>query len=283
MVNKGVKFVIAVNGGIGNQLFHLSNAFSFYKKYNGKVILNLRGCDSANTPGGSWHLKEFEKYLKRNFHMKINRSRNEIESSILKFKEFYMNLDYPKNFDVEEIFLRTRKFESNIFIPTLENREIAKYALKNNFKKFLIERRNELITAGKLVFSRENDAVAIHFRRLNNDTSTFNIESWYLKIGWYLKAIKYLGFKPSKIYCFTNSIEDGEHLRKFIPNLIVIGTELSPLHTVFSISMFKNQILSRSSLSFWAGAISNPSCVISALKEKENFSPLIKFRYLPAE
>ena len=66
--NYSSQFIIfEINGGIGNQIFQLASSYCFAIKTGRRIILDTRGCDSANSFHGSWHLdllvKEMQKEL----------------------------------------------------------------------------------------------------------------------------------------------------------------------------------------------------------------------------
>jgi hypothetical protein len=272
--------IFDVNGGVGNQLFHVATAISFGAKFDVSPILNLRGCDSSKNYGGSWHLQELIPELTKNYGIKTRRARNFIESSHLKIIDRIYPLEYVEQNKVEALFQTNKLLSGLLFIPHIESKLFSTHALNYGFRKILNE--IALKKSSKLVFSKQSNAIAFHYRRFNNDTGVTGVDNWFLRNEWYLRALSKISSSHSEIFCFTNSIVDAEQFKSIYPKIKIVGTELNPLDTVLSISRFNNIIQSKSTLSFWAGEISHDAKIISAYPKAHKFSPSKKYIKLNA-
>lgn len=272
--------IFDVNGGVGNQLFHVATAISFRTKFGITPVLNLRGCDSSENYGGSWHLQELMPALNKKYNIKTRRARNIIESNYLKIFDRIHSLQYVEQNKIEALFQNKKSLTDSLFIPHIESKLFSTQALDNGFKKIL----NEIAfkKSSKLLFSKQSDSVAFHYRRFNNDTGVTGVDNWFLRNEWYLKALSKIVTPKSEIFCFTNSPTDAEQFKSTYPKIKIIGPELNPLDTVLSISRFQNIIQSKSTLSFWAGEISQNAKIVSAYAKAHKFSPSKNFIRLNA-
>jgi hypothetical protein len=273
--------IVDVNGGIGNQLFHVASAVSFSVKFKIPVEVQLRGTDTSKHFNGKWHLGPLQDELTKRYDLKFTRYRYFHEKLLVKSKN---KVKKPKNIinqDVEDFFTANKDSKANVFISHIESKLLATYANRKGFRKVLREFRDSRVIS-EIVKAPNSNAIAIHLRRIDSGIGLSNLDSWWLSDNWYLKCIDHLTKKSSvtpEIFVFTNSLKEAGFIAHNFPKVTAIGPELSPLLTVFSISTFDNLILSKSTFSFWAAEISNATKIISAYKKSDVFSPSKKYQY----
>jgi hypothetical protein len=273
--------IFDVNGGVGNQLFHLSTALAFDLKFKVNPELNLRGCDtSRGGEGNKWQLGKFVQFLQRDFNLSIRRSRNIFEDSYLKFIDKVNKPTYIDKNQIENLFDKPTLSDRKLFIPHIESKIISKFALQNGFAEIVREYRS-LLSKDQLISSPSQGAVALHLRRMDSNTGLNGLDSWYLRNEWYEKVLRTFYSKTDNLFCFTNSLLEAEFLREICPDVRVFGPEISPLNTILSISTFNNLILSRSTLSYWAGEVSSAQNIYSAFPSTHNFSPNNSYNFVP--
>jgi hypothetical protein len=262
--------ICEINGGIGNQIFQLANSYCFAIKTGSKIVLDTRGCDSASSLHGSWHLDLLVKEMQKELSIKVVRSNNLI--NIFKRKV----LDYihkptviPKNEITAQYMLDIpfKEFGKYIYIPTIEDRGAAEEALRLGFGKFF----------QKLQFNSEikNDSkietlIGVHVRRSDITTSNrFVPDIWFVKV-----LNEFLNKKNSFLF-FTDSIEKLSFLNA-LNNVVVFGPEMHPLESIVRLSKCDILVLSISTFSFWAAAISDSEKIISPTTSESSFLPLGK-------
>jgi hypothetical protein len=273
--------IFDVNGGVGNQLFHPSTALAFDLKFKVNPELNLRGCDtSRGGEGNKWQLGKFVQFLQRDFNLSIRRSRNIFEDSYLKFIDKVNKPTYIDKNQIENLFDKPTLSDRKLFIPHIESKIISKFALQNGFAEIVREYRS-LLSKDQLISSPSQGAVALHLRRMDSNTGLNGLDSWYLRNEWYEKVLRTFYSKTDNLFCFTNSLLEAEFLREICPDVRVFGPEISPLNTILSISTFNNLILSRSTLSYWAGEVSSAQNIYSAFPSTHNFSPNNSYNFVP--
>lgn len=272
--------IFDVNGGVGNQLFHLSAAIAFDLKFKIDPQLNLRGCDtSRGGAGNKWQLDKFVQFLQKDFNLGVRRSRNIFEDSCLKVLDKFNKPTYIEKTQVENLFDSNTLIDKNLFIPHIESKILSKFALQNGFNKIIREYRR-LMGLDRLISAPDTSAVAVHLRRMDSNTGLNGLDSWYLRNEWYEKALNMFNPKADNIYCFTNSLLDAAFLQEIYPGIKVFGPEITPLNTILSISTFNNLVLSRSTLSYWAGEISEAQNIYSAFPSTHNFSPNNQYSFV---
>jgi hypothetical protein len=273
--------IFDVNGGVGNQLFHLSTAIAFSLKFKINPELNLRGCDTSQGGAGTkWQLNELIQFIQKDFTLGVRRSRNIFEDSYLKLLDKVNKPVYIDKDQIENLFRNNELLNDELFIPHVESKIISKFAIENGFLKILRNYRNS-ISSDFVISSPDRNAVAVHLRRMDENTGFNSLDSWYLRNQWYENIISDFYSSSKSIYCFTNSLVDADFLRRLNPRLQVFGPEVSPLNTILSLSTFNHLILSRSTLSYWAGEISDAENVFSAFPSSHNFSPNGKYSFVP--
>jgi len=273
--------IFDVNGGVGNQLFHLSTALAFSAKFKIDPELNLRGCDtSKGGAGNKWQLNELVQFIQKDLGLGVRRSRNIVEDSYLKILDKVNKQTYIDKVQIENLFMNSEQLSNELFIPHIESKTLSKFALDNGFRKILKDYRS-LTSRNLLISSPDQSAVAVHLRRMDNNTGLNGLDSWYLKNEWYENVISKHYSTTNSIYCFTNSVVDAEFLRGINPKVQIFGPEVTPLNTILSLSTFNHLVLSRSTLSYWAGEISDAQKIYSAFPNTHNFSPNSEYSFVP--
>jgi hypothetical protein len=273
--------IFDVNGGVGNQLFHLSTALAFTFKFKVDPELNLRGCDTSRGGAGvKWQLDKLLKFVQKDFNLGIRRSRNVFEDSYLKIIDKINKPTYIDKDQIENLLKNGGPLSNNFFIPHIESKVISKFALENGFAKILKDYRNS-VRRDLLICAPDQDAVAIHLRRLDGQVGFNNLDDWYLKNKWYENILSKHYSESKSIYIFTNSLVDAEFFREINPKVQIFGPEITPLNTILSLSTFDHLVLSRSTLSYWAGEISDAQSIYSAFPSTHNFSPNSPYSFIP--
>lgn len=274
--------IVDVNGGIGNQLFHVASAIAFSVKFKIPVEVQLRGTDTSKHFNGKWHLGPLQEELTKRYDLKFTRYRYFHEKMSVKLKNNIKKPNHVINQAVEDFFTANKDSKANVSISHIESKLLATYANNNGFLVALREFR-DLNMSDSILKAPNSNAIAIHLRRMDTGTGLTGLDRWWLGNDWYLRCLEYLtkkSFVAPEIYVFTNSLEEARFIVNRLPKVKVIGPELSPLLTIFSISTFDNLILSKSSFSFWAGEISNATQIFSAYEKNDNFSLNKKYQYV---
>jgi hypothetical protein len=201
----------------------------------------------------------------------------------VEIKELFRKYHKPTYIDknqIENLFDKPTLSDRKLFIPHIESKIISKFALQNGFAEIVREYRS-LLSKDQLISSPSQGAVALHLRRMDSNTGLNGLDSWYLRNEWYEKVLRTFYSKTDNLFCFTNSLLEAEFLREICPDVRVFGPEISPLNTILSISTFNNLILSRSTLSYWAGEVSSAQNIYSAFPSTHNFSPNNSYNFVP--
>lgn len=268
MKNKSKTIICEVNGGIGNQIFQLACSFSFAVKTGSKIILDTRGCDSANNLHASWHLESLVKEMQKEFPIKVRRS----DSLIRVFKRKL--LDYlrkptmvPKSEIVYQYMLDQpfEKFGKLVFIPTIEESFLAQEALRLGFGKYFQRLNFKSLIENK---AKAKIVIGIHVRRTDAITS-----DRFVPDDWFIKVLKEFKGKKYCYLCFTDSPEKLSFLNS-LNDLTVFGPEMHPLAAIVGLSNCDVLILSKSTFSFWAAALSNSTKIILPSSSEQSYMPL---------
>ena len=75
-----------------------------------------------------------------------------------------------------------------------------------------------------------------------------------------------------KFICFTDSIDKNDLLNFVKFKFVVYGKEIDPFEAILRLSTYNYLILSKSTFSFWAAAISDAQIIISPF-ESDNDHP----------
>lgn len=274
--------IVDVNGGIGNQLFHVASAISFSVKFKIPVEVQLKGTDTSKHFNGTWHLGPLQNELTKRYDLRFTRYKYFHEKLLVMARNKVKKPKHIINQGVEDFFITNKDRNMNVSISHIESKLLATYANNNGFLVALRKFR-DLNMNDSILRAPNLNAIAIHLRRMDTGTGLTGLDGWWLGNDWYLRCLEYLTRKSSvtpEIYVFTNSLEEARFIVNRLPKVKVIGPELSPLLTIFSISTFNNLILSRSTFSFWAGEISNATQIFSAYEKNDNLSPSRKYQYV---
>jgi hypothetical protein len=266
--NSSKIIICEVNGGIGNQIFQIASSYCFATKTGSKIILDTRGCDSADSFHASWHLELLVKEMQKELSIKVRRSDNLIMIFKRKFLDYFLKPTIiPKTEIVFQYMLDLPFKESGkfIYIPTIEDRFLAEEALRLGFGKFF----------QRLQFDFENKdktktLVGVHVRRSDAVTS-----NRFVPDTWFVKVLKEFINENNYFFCFTDSIEKLSFLTA-LNNVVVFGPEMHPLESIVRLSKCDVLVLSRSTFSFWAAAISDSKQIISPTTLESSYLPLGK-------
>jgi hypothetical protein len=262
--------ICEVNGGIGNQIFQLASSYCFAKKTGSEIILDTRGCDSADSFHASWHLDLLVKEMQKEFPIKVRRSNNLVKVIKRKFLDYFQKPTIISKTEIVFQYTLDRPLEESgkfIFIPTIEDRFFAEEALRLGFGKFFQRLQFN--------FEIENDdktktLVGLHVRRSDAVTS-----NRFVPDAWFVKVLKEFLNTDNSFFCFTDSIEKLSFLSE-LNKVIVFGPEMHPLESIVRLSKCDILVLSRSTFSFWAAAISNSKKIISPASSESFYLPLGK-------
>jgi hypothetical protein len=266
--NSSKIIICEVNGGIGNQIFQLASSYCFATKTGSKIILDTRGCDSADNFHASWHLELLVKEMQKELSIKVRRSDNLIKIFKRKFLDYFLKPTIIPKTEIVFQYMLDLPFKKSgkfIYIPTIEDRFLAEEALRLGFGKFF----------QRLQFDFENKdktktLVGVHVRRSDAVTS-----NRFVPDTWFVKVLKEFINKNNSFFCFTDSIENLSFLSA-LNNVVVFGPEMHPLESIVRLSKCDVLVLSRSTFSFWAAAISDSKQIISPTTLESSYLPLGK-------
>jgi hypothetical protein len=110
----------------------------------------------------------------------------------------------------------------------------------------------------------KQNKVAVHLRRNNIVPSHF----FYVPDKWYLAKLKLFNDSKYEFVIFTDSIDikDLSNFSQF--KFLTFGRELDPLESIVRLSTYNNLILSKSTFSFWAAALSEAKIIISPFENE---------------
>ena len=206
--------------------------------------------------------------MQKELSIKVRRSDNLMKIFKRKFLDYFLKPTIiPKNeivfqYMLDLPFKASGKF---IYIPTIEDRFLAEEALRLGFGEFF----------QRLQFNFENNdktksLVGIHVRR-----SDAVISNRFVPDTWFIKVLKEFVNKNNSFFCFTDSIEKISFLSA-LNNVVVFGPEVHPLESIVRLSKCDVLVLSRSTFSFWAAAISDSKQIISPTTLEPSYLPLGK-------
>jgi hypothetical protein len=260
--------IFEINGGIGNQIFQLANSYVFAIKTGRKILLDTRGCDSAKSFHASWHLDLLVKEMQRELPVSVVRSNSCVKVIKRKLRDKIQKpIVIPKNEIVDTYMLGTpfKHSDKCIYFPTLEDRFLAQEALALGFAKFF--HKFSAVFEIK-VDDYLNRIVGVHIRRSDSVTS-----NRFVPDDWFTKVLKEFENESTKFLCFTDSVEALTFLDKF-KNVLIFGPNFNPLDSLIHLSLCDSLVLSRSTFSFWAAAISNSKDIIVPTTTEQSYLPL---------
>jgi hypothetical protein len=266
--NSSKIIICEVNGGIGNQIFQLASSYCFASKTGCKIILDTRGCDSADNFHASWHLNLLVKEMQKELSIKLRRSDNFVKIFRRKILDYFRKPTIIPKTEIVFQYMLDLPFKGSgkfIFIPTIEDRFLAEEALRLGFGRFF----------QRLQFNFEIDnndktdtIVGLHVRRSDAITS-----NRFVPDAWFIKVLKQFTNKDTTFFCFTDSKEKLSFISN-VNNVVVFGPEMHPLESIVRLSQCDVLVLSSSTFSFWAAAISESKRIISPITSEASYIPL---------
>jgi hypothetical protein len=204
--------------------------------------------------------------------MLVKEMQKEINVSVLRSNSFYSKLtrkmiilwfrpirikkeNIKSTYKNKTLLNNPRKYS---YIPTIEDKFFGEEAIKLGFNVFF-----EKLKQKYSVTNNQTKTVAVHIRRGNLTASNALYKLFFVSDKWYLQKLKLFSKSEYTFICFTDSIDKND-LRNFSEyNFIVYGKELDPLEAIIRLSTFKYLVLSKSTFSFWAAALSEAKIIIS--------------------
>jgi hypothetical protein len=262
------KLYFEINGGLGNQLFQIANAFAFAKKYETAVVFDTRGCDSGDNFHSSWHLQRLVDLLRLDINCETRRSNSYALIKKRQLHDLFFKKKYIEKSEIEETYKGGISKKLDYFFPVIENRFIAKEAMRFGF--------NNCVETLKNYLGRENlygpkipMTAGIHLRRSDRKNTELEIPD-----SWFLSQIRISQPEIDQIVCFTDSRNDAEFLKSTGVPVEIHGEELDPLIALLSLSEFDKIYISNSTFSFWASTLGKKKEVISPLEAGDPLRPL---------
>jgi len=266
--NSSKIIICEVNGGIGNQIFQLASSYCFAKKTGSKIILDTRGCDSADNFHASWHLELLVKEMQKELSIRVRRSDNLIKIFKRKILDYFRKPTIIPKTEIVFQYKHDLPFKESgryIFIPTIEDRFLAEEALRLGFGKFFQRLQANFKIEDK---DKLKTIVGLHVRRSDAITS-----NRFVPDAWFVKVLKEFINKNVSFLCFTDSKEKLSFISN-VNNVVVFGPEMHPLESIVRLSNCDVLVLSRSTFSFWAAAISESKRIISPTTLEASYLPL---------
>jgi hypothetical protein len=163
--------------------------------------------------------------------------------------------------NIKAVYSQKTLFENkkNIYIPTNENNFFGEEAVNLGFKKFFESLKNRYIFE-----TTKQNYVAVHLRRNNIVPS----HQSYVSDDWYLKKLNLFNKSKYEFAFFTDSINISDLSNFSQYRFLVYGREVHPLEAIIRLSNYNNLILSKSTFSFWAAALSEAKIVISPFENE---------------
>ena len=155
-----------------------------------------------------------------------------------------------------------------VYIPTIEDRFFAEEALRLGFGEFFQKLQFNFEIEN---YSKTKTIVGVHLRRSDVITT-----SRFVPDAWFIKVLKEFSNKNHLFFCFTDSIEKISFLST-LNNVVVYGPDMHPLESIVRLSKCDVLVLSRSTFSFWAAAISDSKHIISPTTLESCYLPLGKY------
>lgn len=260
--------ICEVNGGIGNQIFQLACSYCFAKKTGRKIILDTRGCDSADNFHANWHLDLLVEEMRKELSIRVRRSNNLIKILKRKISDCFRNPTVIPKTEIVFQYKHDLPFKESgkvVFIPTIEDRFLAEEAMRLGFGKFFQRLKVNFEIDNK---DESKTAVGIHVRRSDAITS-----NRFVPDAWFVKVLREFANKNIAFFCFTDS-QDKLSFISDLKNVVVYGPEMHPLESIVRLSNCDVLVLSRSTFSFWAAAISQSTRIISPTTSEVSYLPL---------
>ena len=230
--------IIQVNGGLGNQLFQIANAYQLSIKYKRQLFIYEK---NASNRGVYWKniLKYFEKNLISEKEFSQYKKKSKIYNWAMhkyEYKEIILDPQY-EYYCIEGYYQSYKYFDINLFEKTLNFND-------NNLENI-----------------EPNHIIALHIRRTdylnNNFHKPLSLDYYYNSIKKMRSALNLHEDNIIKLYIFSDDLnwcKSNFKYKNITPNYVNLNTEIDELCMM---SKFKNIIIANSSFSWWACYIHN--------------------------
>ena len=219
------------------------------------------GCDSSESYDCSWHLSDLINEMQKDMKVKVLRSNSLYKRLVRKIEILaYSPIRLKKeNIRVAYNSIRILNNARNIYIPTNEDNFFGEEAIKLGFKNYFKYFKN------RYTFEKpKQNIIAVHLRRNNIDPSNL----FYVSDEWYLTKLYRFNDSKYEFVMFTDSI-DIKDLSNFLQfKFLTFGREVDPLESIVRLSTYNILILSKSTFSFWAAALSEAEIIISPFENE---------------
>jgi len=145
-----------------------------------------------------------------------------------------------------------------VYVPTTEDNFFGEEAVKLGFKAFF-----EKLKYNYGFVNNNTKTLAIHIRRGNLTPTNGHYKAFFVTDEWYLQKLSLFTKSEYRFICFTDSIDKNDLLNFSKFKFVVYGKEIDPLEAILRLSTYNYLILSKSTFSFWAAAISDAKIIIS--------------------
>jgi hypothetical protein len=269
-INSGV-VICEINGGVGNQLFQVSTGFCLAKQNQAKLILDLIGCDSSTSYDGSWHLGIVIKEMQKDMQIIVLRSNSFYKKLFRKiimmwYKPTRINRELIRRYYKDNILASTE--DKCVYIPTDEDNFFGEEAVRLGFKLYFEKLRHNYVLS-----NNNKKTLAIHIRRGNLTPDNIHYKAFFVPDEWYLQKLNLFSQSDYNFVCFTDSINKNDLLHFSQYKFLVYGKELGPLEAILRLSTYNYLILSKSTFSFWAAALSDAEIIISPFDSDHRHKP----------
>jgi hypothetical protein len=229
--------LIELNGGMGNQLFQLSNAYDVSLKFNRQLLIcNTNG---AHNRGVYW------------------------DNVLCKFKNNLISKDkFNKikiNAKIYNWAMTHYEFKNIILEPDIDYYCIEGYY--QSYKYFDINIFEKLLTFTCNYEDPCSKSIALHIRRTdylnNNFHKVLSIDYYYNSLKNIISTLKLENNELPKLYIFSDDINWCKKNFKYQNSIIDFMSMNSDIDELFMMSRFNNIIIGNSSFSWWAAYLNN--------------------------
>lgn len=245
--------VIGLIGGLGNQLFEISNAYQLSIKFNKQLIIWK---DNPSTGRGVyWEtiLRHFKKYLvSKGEFMELRKKCVTYSWAKTKFHYKEINLKPEKNYYIEGFYQSYKYFDIKLFEPLIHFNDVQ-------------------------LNVRPSD-IAIHIRRTDYVSGPIHK---CMKMDYYYNGIQHILNKIGKhvdfdIYVFSDDIKWCRNNFKYndiIPKFVNMKTDIEEMAFMTS---FRNIVIANSTFSWWCAYLNNVNMDKIVVAPKHWFSAICK-------
>lgn len=229
--------ILKINGGLGNQLFQIANAFQLSKKFNRKLFISDKNPSSRKSYWDSIFLPIKSNLITNDQYNKLREKSNNYNWAARRFEFKEIILDSKINcYNIDGYYQSYKYFDIEYFKKYLN--------LNYNQDKYVIN---------------SND-VAVHIRR--TDYTKHNSHK-LLSLNYYYNCIKDIQKKKNinNIYIFSDDINWCKNNFKWENvSFVHLNNEINEF--VF-MTKFNNIIMANSSFSWWCAYLSNAEYIYS--------------------